>query len=342
MTKYLNLVLEYGDNKNHCANHHIRNMLSFLVEFYGYKVCVYEDIINNIDNLTDYFHNIYGEYDVVNLLAYEGTTRFIDYIDKLNTVVNLGLIVDDIHQGKSLREPRKKIFAKTKYLFLTYAYHFERYFPRHKFLYFLPHSIAYQIEFNLNPIRKILVSGHLNKDIYPNRELMVELSKQNNNIILFKPDFSGYKITEKDYGKTYGYNYCRLLNSYLCCVADDSVLDRRYMICKFFEIMGYGSLLIAFNTNTLEIFKELGFVDGEHYFSINVDNYKEIISFVLDDKNIEQINKIRLNGYNHVNKYHHYSNRAKYLNKILTLQHNDLITSTDLITNTKYIKYVLE
>lgn len=341
MKKYLNLILDYGDNKNHCANHHIRNMLTYLVDFYDYKVCVYDDIVKNIDRLKEYLQNIWGVFDVINLLAYEGTTRFLDHINKLNRVVNLGLIVDDIHHGKSLREPRKKVFAKTKYLFLTYAYHYERYFPRHNFVYFIPHSIAYQINFNTNPIKKILISGHLNKDIYPNRELMVDISKQNNNIVLFKPDFNGYKITEKDYNKTYGNNYGKLLNSYLCCVADDSILDRRYMICKFFEIMGYGSLLIAFNTNTKTIFEELGFIDKVHYLSINTENYKDIINFVLDEKNIDMVNQIRFCGYEFVNKYHHYINRANYLNKIITGNSEDFY-SNDSLTNTKYIKYVLE
>ena len=74
---------------------------------------------------------------------------------------------------------------------------------------------------------------------------------------------------------------------------------------------------------------------------MNKDNYKDIINYVLDEKNIDTINQIRLCGYEFVNKYHHYSNRAKYLNKILTGESENSY-SNDFITNTKYIKYVLE
>lgn len=340
MTRDLKLILDYGDNKNHSANHHIRNMLSHLVLKHDFQVIIFDDILENMTILKDYLQTRFGVFNNVFMIAYEGVSRFEKMSNNFYSLINLCLIVDDIHQAKSISAPRKKVFPKCKYLFLTYAYHFEKYFQRHNSVYLVPHALAYRVDFNNNPTKKILVSGHLNSLIYPNRDKMVLLSKTNNNIQVFKPDYTGYKIEDKNRDKTYGEKYYKLLNSYLCCVADDLIIERRYVICKFFEIMGCGSLLIAFNSNTKTIFEELGLIDMTHYISINETNYETIVNFVMDDANRSIIDKIRLGGYNFANKYHHYTNRAEYINKIISQESNNEY-STDVITGTKYIKYEL-
>jgi hypothetical protein len=342
MIKYLNLILvrKTDDGVIKSDNHHISSILDYLNKKYDYKNIFLDDLVENINNLNIYLTKKYGEYDKCNLLSFGGVCDFVNCIGKLSEYVDLGIIIVDMHHGSRINRPRKIVFEKCKYIFSTYAYHHEHYFPRHDKIYFFPHSTAYKIEFNYNPIKKILVSGHLNQSIYPNRELMAKQSKINKNIELFVPDYSGYQIKNKDLSKTFGIKYYQLLNSYLCCVADDSIIERRYIVAKFFEIIGSGSLLIAFNSNTKEVFGELGFIDKVHYFSMNKENYEKIIEYVLDDKNIDEINKIRLNGYEFVNKYHHYTNRAEYLNKIFTEQINNVYL-LDSFTNTKYIKYEL-
>lgn len=342
MVKYLNLIVEFSDNIINSSRHHIRNSLNYLVENYDYKIIKTKDIFDNIDNIKKYLVDTYGNYDCCNLIAFGGVGEFIENINKISKFINVCFIIDDIHHSARMNKPRQKVFNKSKKLFITYAYQYEKYFSRHNQLYFFPHSIAYRIEFNNNPIKKILVSGHLNKDIYPNRNLMYELSKQNEKIELFKPDYNGYRL-EGNNNKTYGIKYYELLNKYLCCVVDDSVIERRYIVAKFFEILGCGSLLIAFNSNTFKVFEELGFINNVHYISINENTYKDVIEYVLDEKNIDQINEIRLNGYNFSNKYHHYSNRAIYLNKVLTQESsNDKKYNIDSISSTKYICYDLE
>ena len=343
--KILNLICDFGSNETKSCNHHIRNMLTYLIDNYSYIKISLDEIISNINDIKNYIKTYYEkniQYDKINLLSYEGVSSFKNIVNKLVKSMNLCFVIDDIHHQGNMYRYRKKIFPQCKYLFLTYAYHYEHRYPRHNNVYLLPHSISYSVEFNNNPINKILVSGHLNLSIYPNRNLAVQLSENNENIVLFKPDYKGYIINDNNTDKTFGLKYYNLLNSYLACFADDATLERRYIVAKFFEITGVGSLLIAFNKNTIDIFTELGFIDKVHYLSVSEDNYKEVVDYVLDSNNLEEINKIRYNGYIHTNKYHTFKNRAIHLNNILCENNLSDEYNIDSITNTQYIKYVLE
>ena len=334
----LNLVMDYDDNEKSSCHHHVRNMLEYLIENYNYKK-INEDIITaNLNNLLEYFKTNYGDCTEINLIAFGGLGFFVDKIDILSKVANVSFIIDDIHHGKSINRYRQKVVKGCKYLFLHYAYHYERYFQRHNGLVFLPHATAYKIDFNPNPINKLLVSGHITKDIYPNRYLIAELSKLDDRVVVFSPDYCGYRISEKDKNKTFGFKYYQLLNQYLCCFADDSVPERRYILAKFFEIMGSGSLLIAFNKNTKTAFDQLGYIDKIHYFAIDETNYIDTINYVLDPDNLELVNKIRRAGMEFTEKYHHYTNRADFIDKILNGK-VEIEYDYDTATNTKYIKY---
>ena len=341
MNDNLNLIVEYDDNAKNSSKHHIRNMLDYLVIKFNYKVVSFNEIVENENNLQNYFYNKYGDFNKIFIIVFENVLQFLNFNKNFYSSVNLCFIIDDIHHGKSINNPRSIVFSKCKYLFSTYAYHYERYFKRHMGVCLVPHSLAYRVDFNQNPIKKILVSGHLNNSIYPNREKMVILGKTNKYIENFKPNYNGYRISDKDSDKTYGEKYYKLLNSYLCAVSDDSIIDRRYMIAKFFEIMGCGCLLLAFNSNTKTIFEELGLIDNIHYISINENNYESMVNFVSDDENLNTINKIRKEGYDFVNNYHHYTNRAIYINKIISGNSKNEY-SVDVITGTQYLKYEIE
>lgn len=241
----------------------------------------------------------------------------------------------DIHGWKeyiNLCPKYKNLYLLTPY---AYCYNIFNYKLNTK-LYFLPHCVNYSIEFNNNPIKKILISGRGVKNVsrYPMRHKMYQLSIKNNNLEYFKPDH-GYRVNVNDVqNTTSGQKFINLLNSYLVCFCDDSIHYSPYIVCKFFEIMTSGALLLASLSNTQKYFENLEFVENEDYILMNENNMMEKINYVLDEKNINEINKIRYNGYIKANKFHNYEFRAKQLNEIIlssehVKKYNDGICGTE-------------
>ncbi len=318
------------------SNHDKYFIFDTMVNNYGYKYIEPNILIQNKKNLKQFFLNEYGELPQY-LISFSDFNTLCDIYLEIFDYCKLVVILCDIHHGKSIKNYRKPVIEKATYVLNNYGYLFEKYFPKHKGNIFFPHSIAYKINFNHNPIQKILVSGHSNKEIYPNRHIMIEKSKQNNNIYYHSPDYSGYRISDSDSNKTFGKKYYNLLNKYLCCFTDDANDNRPYIVAKFFEIMGTGSLLLACNKNTKNEFSNLGFIDGVHYISCDTDNIDDKIKFILNSENKDEINKIRYNGYLLVNQKHDYIYRAHEINKLLN---NESIISeykTSYDTNYKII-----
>lgn len=298
---------------NNINNQYVNNYENLIV---NYKFIVSKNLIDNKNKLKEYFINQYGE--LPNYIISFGNFDVLSSIyDKIIEYCKLVVILCDIHHGKSIKKYRLPVLLKSTYILNNYGYIYEKYYPKHHGNIFFPHSIAYTIDFNDSPIKKILISGHLNEDIYPDRQTMYKKSKINNNIYYHSPDYCGYRVSEKDYDKTYGNKYYKLLNEYLCCFTDDANDSRPYIVAKFFEIMGSGSLLLASNNRTKNEFLKLGFIDYVHYISCNMENVDEKINYILDAKNINHINEIRQNGYLLVNKKHSFKERAQQIHNLL-------------------------
>jgi len=292
-------------------------MFKYLVNNYEYKYIDSEDLIKNKGNLKEYFMNKYGELPeyIISYADFKSLCVIYNELDKYCSTV---VLLCDIHHGKSIQKYRKPVLLKSKYILNNYGYMYEKYYPKHNGNIFFPHSLSYKLDYNHEPIKKILVSGHLNEAIYPNRHIMYNKSKTRDCIYYHKPDYTGYRITEKDREKTFGENYYKLLNQYICSFTDDANKDRPYIVGKFFEIMGNGSLLLACNERTKDEFSNLGFIDGIHYISCNMENIDEKIDFILNDKNIKIINEIRFNGYTLVQNNHTYVQRASEIYNLLS------------------------
>jgi len=338
----LNLIIEYEDYNKSYVNHHIYRTCEDLITNYNYQFINRQDIINNIDNLYEYFMTRYTTCPK-NILIVMGVVNYIACIEKLSLICDVSFIIDDIHHGKSLRVPRQEVFKHCKYLFMTYGYLSNLYFDQMNGIVFCPHSAAYDIEFNNCPIDKVLLTGALNKDLYPNRDTMYILSKNRKYgkmIDYHKIDYSGYRNEEGIGNATAGLNYYKLLNKYLCCVCDDINDDRKYLLAKVFEITATGSLLLSFNKNTSHVLKQLGFEDGEHYISCCKDDIGIKITYVLNVQNRDLINKIRKNGYELTRKYHTFRNRSKLIDSVFN--NEQLGFEYDINTNTRYIHKNIE
>jgi hypothetical protein len=200
-------------------------------------------------------------------------------------------------------------------LFANYHYLIKNYLEDNKIKksYFLPHSAIndFDCDFNNNPVNKILISGALNKDIYPLRDYLIGLNKD--------LDFKGLI----DYFKHPGYRskttdckyYAQEINKYLCCFTDCA---KDYLLLKFFEIPATGSLLLCeVNDVTHPIMNNLGFIDMENCVFCNKDNLKQKIKYILDPKNRDEIDRIRINGKLLIINRHSAEHRAKYINDII-------------------------
>lgn len=247
----------------------------------------------------------------------------------------ISLIIDDIHhQGRSKIE-RVNNLKKVSNIFSTYGYCFKKYYKTDIPVYWFPHCAAYDIPFNKAPVSQVLLSGRLNKEIYPFRNTMWELSKTLPSLV-YMPVNCGYRIPGDSESLIYAHRYVAKLSQYLACVTCDASTDRPYIVAKHFEILSSGSLLLAGNFNTKRYFEKLGFIDGIHYIAITPENITEKIDYAMDPTNRAIIDKIRKAGYDKVRAYHFYANRAYFLKRALE-DSGGFITYADGIANTKYL-----
>lgn len=316
MAEPVRLVLDCGDNECHQSTHHFRLALRHLVSHYGYRVVSMDELTAHRGQLREHFASAYGGPPDC-LVADRGVASFADLADELGALTRLCFLVDDIHHGKSLREQRRRVFRRSYALFLTYEYLFARYYgelPARTVWW--PHSAAYEVAWNRHPAERVLLTGHLNAEVYPDRQFVYEQSRRDPRVVYHAPDYRGYVIREEDRDKTYGERFYRLLSEYLCCVTDES--DRSYLIAKFFEIAAAGSLLLAFNESTRGLFAQLGFEDGRHYFSVTRDNFLQRVAYVLAPEHREEVDRMRLAGQRLVRERHTYRHRAEQLHRALT------------------------
>ncbi len=212
-------------------------------------------------------------------------------------------VVGDLHNPKRIQNGS----YNCDILFANYDYLLHNYLDLNKIKkhVFLPHSAIsdfYDVSFNYNPINKILVSGALNKDVYPMRDYL--LSLKNKNIDYFK--HPGYRSQTENCKY-----YASELNKYICCFTDCA---KDYLLLKFFEIPATGTLLLCEVNDVIKpILIDMGFIDMVNCIFCIKDNILDKINFILDVNNIELINKIRYNGYTLIKDKHKVEDRAKII-----------------------------
>lgn len=142
--------------------------------------------------------------------------------------------------------------------------------------------------FNINPIKKNLVSGAMNTTYYPLRLIAANQDKELVEVF----QHPGYS---KPKHNIIGDDYILHLNKYLCCFCDASILN--IILKKVYEILYSGSLLLT-DLNIKKDLEEIGIIENVHCILCNKNNIKEKMIYILNKENIEKINKIRKNGFN--------------------------------------------
>lgn len=269
--------------------------IDFKIEHIKNKILFIDYLKNNnikiifCFGLAPFFIDLYGEFLI------EKKICLLDYSN-------------DLHNKNNILTEKKKLLIEKKtnfqnlYICANYYYCFDKFNKDTTKTIKYPTFVDddFNIEFNNDPIKKILLSGS-KTSAYPGRKKLNNISGYNNNIQVLK------------HGIYKGYEYIKYLNQFICCFACCLNSSTPYIVAKFFEIPSSGSLLFAYDKFVKDELKNLGFIDGENYISCDLCNMEEKIKYILDPNNLNEINRIRKNGYDFVWKYHKQSDRLKYI-----------------------------
>jgi hypothetical protein len=151
------------------------------------------------------------------------------------------------------------------------------------------------IEFNMNPNSKVLLSGNKDNNIYWERVYLYNLKHPN--------------VVELPF--TQVSEYTKQLNLYLCSFVsnvsswnpDTNIKTvTKFLLLKYLEVLSSGSLLLAEDSIQKE-FLELGLIHRNNCYFSSINDITSSIDYITDPRNIEEINRIRLNGYNFYKEY---------------------------------------
>lgn len=315
------LIINY-DLKS-TRHYHITHIFDKLVENNSqkYSYISLDELIGNSNScekmekfFIDKFKNI-PKY----IISFSGIGHFYTSYKIICNLTKLVFIIDDIHHGKSIRNYRIPVINSSHMIFSTYAYQFDKWgLPKHSNLFFFPHSARWICEFNQNPIMKILISGRIS-DIYEDRIYVYNIAKKKpDNFDILNCNFS-YRIDVSNDDNICGKKFYDYLNKYLCCFVDTT---RDYILAKVFEICASGALLLCMNTNVKNIMDDIGFKDKFNYISCTRENFNDVANYILDKNNLNEINKIRYEGYKLIINNHTWEHRMNYFKKILESQNN--------------------
>jgi hypothetical protein len=259
---------------------------------------------NNKDNIKIifYFHNL-TDFGV----------QILDFIQKTNIKCKIYFFTFDWW----IRGPKRhttfitKIFKAKNYKVITFSNSIEQLCNYHNYDYSIyEKNIIFNniwccyntsiCKYNKDPIKKILLSGAIDKVAYPERYKI----KDFNNLIYHNKSNSEINETTNKYVNSYS----KILNKYLCCFTSsvyvfnktEKCIKNTHMILqKVFEILASGSLLI-YPLQEEKYIKKIGLINKKNCYLIDFSiELLGQINEILDPVNIYNINKIRYNGYIH-------------------------------------------
>ncbi|MEN3334316.1 MAG: hypothetical protein V7641_3681 [Blastocatellia bacterium] len=227
------------------------------------------------------------------------------------------IFADDLHWWNEQIRYRKVIsYLLCDTILATYADVFEQFYPevaRKKSLVWVPHSAGrdFLLEFNPQAENTIFLSGAIN-EYYPLRQQMKRLYDGQGYPIAYQPH-PGYHCGY-DYGKdeNVGRAYAQKINRYRAGFTDG--LRFKYLVAKHFEIPATGALLLADEAVSAS-FKRLGFIDRLHYLPVSSRNLEEVIRYVVDEKNHQELDEIRRRAQALVWERHQTADRARLIDE---------------------------
>ncbi|MBH0155664.1 glycosyltransferase [Fictibacillus sp. 5RED26] len=237
---------------------------------------------------------------------------FINGLETLN--VPSGMIVHDLHYNPKLRERIMKLSC-IKVLFPHYKEAFIQTFPSlSDKVHWFPHHVNENVfkDYQITKETDVLMVGANYPHLYPLRAKIMQEMQTFSGFKTFKhPGYRDIKAHEKEIIS--GAEYAKEMNAAKLFITCDSIYQ--YPLLKYFEVLASNTLLLAPGSPELN---ELGFIDGQTFVQIDLNNYKEKITYYLANE-IER-NVIARQGYEMVHERHTSSKRAlEMIHKIQTI-----------------------
>lgn len=294
------------------------HVISDLVARHGWRHIDGDRFWNGRGTLRTTLLREFGELPEV-ILFWEGYYPLVEHAaDVVRLDCRKCFFADDLH-GKDLEEKRYKFlcFLMCDTVLSPYAYLFDRHYPqfaRMKRVEWAPHSASpdFMLGYNARPSNAILLSGSLEYH-YPFRVQMKRLQERRAYAIDYHPH-PGYHI-HHDYERDGGVGraYAAMIHGYRAGFTDSSRFG--YVVAKYFEIPATGALLLADDTVSTQL-KELGLVEYQHYLPVSRRDLEDKVRFVLEEKNHDELDRIRMRGQALVRERHQTADRARLIDEI--------------------------
>jgi hypothetical protein len=269
------------------------------------------DIINcrRLDLFTRHGIDDLSSYDVL-IVAYNVYSQIpLEMISSLKIYK-----MDDLENDPNYTRVATYHMNNSNIVISPYAYILRSYY-QHDDVVWVPYSCAIEsceghenISFNNSPKPKILVSGNM-ASTYQFRRFVASLNVEQIEVL----PHPGYHNFDREKGAVRT-RWFQKLNEYLCCFTD--ALTYRYILLKNFEIAGVGSLLLTDKCIETEM-NQLGFVDYETCIFCDQESFLDKAAWILDNKNREQVDRIRRAGIKLVWSRHLTSHRADQINGLV-------------------------
>ena len=297
-------------------------------ELYGY-LGNFDTKFPSFENLNQYFLKKYKTLPKSILLLWNYSDELYNKIRKDLPYTKIILWVDDTHWFSSeQREENRKNYSRSDYMISKYDY-FQLFYniqmgEKLWKTYHSCNSHFYSREINPNPINKIYMYGAITPIHYPLRCWFMDAIKDfDPEKFYYKPhpsydgnQFEQSLLTGKE---LYEYEFCYTAGAFPKFEIDEPENATYYLVGKFFEICGSGSLLLCHDYGVKDELNSLGFFDMVHYVNINQTNFFEKINWLYDPDNSDKIKEIRENGHNLVLEKHLTYHRCYDINdKILS------------------------
>lgn len=225
---------------------------------------------------------------------------------------------DDLH-AKDRDEAQRKFLC----LFMCdtvlspYAYAFDFHYPKLKGMKrveWVPHAASpdFMLDYNERPSNAILLSGCLEYH-YPFRQQMKRLHDRHVYAIDYHAHPGYFRQYDYESDSRVGRAFAEKLRGYRAAFTDSTW--RGYVLAKYFEIPATGALLLADDLVGGQL-RRLGLFEHEHYLPVSPRDLEEKVRFVLDERNHDEIDRMRRGAQAVVRERHQTSDRARLIDEI--------------------------
>ena len=238
--------------------------------------------------------------------------------DRQSLGCRTAVFADDLHW----RSDRERFAKLTAFLFCVifvlaaYADRFAEHFPeaaRVARVVWVPHSAspAFFLSANTNPENAVVLSGAVNRH-YPLRQVLAALCETGGVAVVLQKHPGYHCRFDHAVDTSVGPGYAKALNRYRAAFTDGGVY--RYLVAKCFEIPATGALLLADRALGPSL-RLQGFIDGEHYIGVSVNDLEDRVREVLEPARYPSLDAVRLRAQELVRDRHTTGQRARLIDE---------------------------